>query len=838
MVRWPKYETPDTPPKRERLTVTQLAGYDDILTDALVDHVYFWTTIRKNRSKYNLTRGISEEDVTAILFRDVVLGRDVPKAELALLELSGLKKYVSLLRTDRERDDFRRHMRKYINIWLPDCPFEVSTTNRYTIVTHEAAITARRPIKKGETIKYLCGNKVQMTPEEESDLDITRRDFSVVMTSRKKTPSLFLGPARFANHDCKANAKLVPRGSEGMLVVSEREINVGDEITVNYGEHYFGEDNCECLCATCEAAGVGGWPGEGKREASSGSSTPEEDSETETPKSPPSAGAKRRESPTESSLTSLTSLDSHVDENVQGDPPRKKRRISVERDAAPVDIGLSEDTLLSPTAKIVKGGSPLRNVLNVEDIVVGSDSNPQPHLSLKEAGQHGKTTSEDDALLSRIRAALPGCGTSKKSAYRQSEPEVPIPNVQADALSTGEDMPYRFSSPFSFLTGRTSSNASSKRHKQFFHRSKTNHSQVKSRKPSLGTSSLSSAGRNSTFDNLFPKPPSSATTPSTNLAYAIDWNTAGKPTFWPFSSGSSSALSSPLSSLTSIAEIDDTTLTVTPKRRRKGRGRWGGGPRNNTIAQSHLSAKITKPKPTAPRTPRKICAVQPTIELEIPSHRTPGDYIRTRLLLGESHSRWVDCRTCEACWVQANGYQTRKECPRCERHSKLYGYQWPKTEKAGKYDDEERVMDHRTVHRFIPPEEEKFEIKKGRGVGRMMGEVLGLGESGGSESTGDEVGSSANERTESRSGTGRTNLTPELARNPLFSNAINKFKDLQILCLEAHPKKSVLEWSPQLPALDKRFFTALAQKASSITSLPEKVQVPLNTRRDGQNSRE
>ena len=26
-------------PKKERLTLSQLAGYDDILTDALVDHV-------------------------------------------------------------------------------------------------------------------------------------------------------------------------------------------------------------------------------------------------------------------------------------------------------------------------------------------------------------------------------------------------------------------------------------------------------------------------------------------------------------------------------------------------------------------------------------------------------------------------------------------------------------------------------------------------------------------------------------------------------------------------------------------------------------------------------
>lgn len=36
---------PDTPPKKERLTLTQLAGYDDILTDALVDHVRLYSFI-------------------------------------------------------------------------------------------------------------------------------------------------------------------------------------------------------------------------------------------------------------------------------------------------------------------------------------------------------------------------------------------------------------------------------------------------------------------------------------------------------------------------------------------------------------------------------------------------------------------------------------------------------------------------------------------------------------------------------------------------------------------------------------------------------------------------
>jgi len=57
--------------------------------------------------------------------------------------------------------------------------------------------------------------------------------------------------------------------------------------------------------------------------------------------------------------------------------------------------------------------------------------------------------------------------------------------------------------------------------------------------------------------------------------------------------------------------------------------------------------------------------------------------------------------------VQKDAYFTRSSCPRCERHSKLYGYMWPKTDREGKNDTEERVLDHRTVHRFIEPSEEK-----------------------------------------------------------------------------------------------------------------------------------
>jgi histone-lysine N-methyltransferase SUV420H len=97
-----------------------------------------------------------------------------------------------------------------------------------------------------------------------------------------------------------------------------------------------------------------------------------------------------------------------------------------------------------------------------------------------------------------------------------------------------------------------------------------------------------------------------------------------------------------------------------------------------------------------------------------PAVRKPGDYVLTPLLLAQPASAWISCKICDGYFVQLDAYLTRSSCPRCERHSKLYGYQWPKTDKAGQNDHEERILDHRTIHRFIRPDEERAIRRRGK----------------------------------------------------------------------------------------------------------------------------
>lgn len=654
----------------------------------------------------------------------MVVGKDSSKAEGRLLQLPGVKKYFNNISTDRERDDFKRHMRKYINMWLPDCPFEVSTTNRYTITTHEAATTARRSIKAGETIKHLSGNLVAMTPDEEKDMDLTRRDFSVVLSSRKKTPSLFLGPARFSNHDCNANARLVTRGSEGMIIVAARNISVGDEITVNYGTDYFGEDNCECLCFSCEQAARGGWACRDESEDESEQDTPSgaTDLAATTPRS--RRGKRGHQSEQEA-----------VVEETHSTNPIKKRKLASD-----------QNFLASGSGKSKTQGSIMKTGRYCSNVIHNGLQVKEEHLSTKLISNSSKLmTSKAEGMRRKIQSA-----NGNTHAITQTATRTPLSNKagksQGEVSAVKNETvipqpPSREAQMLLSLFSKARANNVGRVQKFGFFQARLVPTPLKMMSHGSHTSSSSSPTR-SIFDSQSRQDSSPDTTPS--ASESVDSSQESPSDSNPTSSLSPSPSASPLTSLSSELSsvppnIDVGEQISTIKKRGRPRKANPGDSRvpkkdsvharvrstpgeNTLLKQTLLTRSQSNSTPRKPAVLRSIESAmssssedEEASDDELPTNRMPGDYTRTRLLLAVTTSRWVECRTCDTCWVQDNAYHTRKECPRCERHSKLYGYQWPKTENA-KGEFEERVMDHRTVHRFIPREEEIQEKKRGRGV--------------------------------------------------------------------------------------------------------------------------
>jgi histone-lysine N-methyltransferase SUV420H len=597
--------------------------------------VYFWTTIRKNRARYSPSRGMHDEDIANILRQVVIVEKDPTKAAARILNLSGMRKFFEKLGSADEKDNFQRHLRKYVDIYMPNCPFEVNTTNRYTIETHEASITARKDIKKGEAIKYLTGIQVAITKQEEKDLDVTRRDFSIVMSSRKKTPSLFLGPARFANHDCDANAKLSTTGLHGMQIVATKDIEVGEEITVTYGVDYFGEDNCECLCATCEKLQRNGWA----QTVEHGEKQHEEDKSTPTPQpeeiEPYSLRRKRKlAAPLEESSSKATS-----EETVER---RSKRR----------RVDTLELTKFETKAPKVR-----RSTREVKIKLEGSDSSLSKKISI---------TAKANIATSTITTRK--LGRSRLRALRDSADE-------SDGRSTSPVSSVPSSQPCSVSTAATSVDDETITLKS-----------APSKQTLVTTSSKRLQG---SFTTSVPE------TILTRKHLVI-------------------SLGEMEEDLTDVADFQCDDKAMEAVRRTK-RGRSRRKPRNER-------KPIVREPTTSVETPAEQALLHPSedvteavksTEVAVTLKRQPGDYTLTPLLLTQKYSRWNTCHTCSADFVQADAYLTRSECPRCERHSKLYGYAWPKTEKEGKWDTEERVMDHRTIHRFIKPEEER-ELRKGR----------------------------------------------------------------------------------------------------------------------------
>ena len=252
------------PPKRSISGAYKVfSEFDDIATKLLIDCAPrdviaysrpAWnppSLVRKMGLSFHGLQETSLQGVRRVISPLLSGECDFKRCLSALLGIPFLRSYTDTL-PDQLKNDLVRHIRRYLKLLLPDCPFDVSATARYTGAMHDTCLRARKHIAKGSTIKYLNGTLVCITPDEEDALALDGLDFSIAASDLTGLSTL-LGPARFLNHDCQSNACLVTVvRSREVQVIAKANILPGEEITVDYGNDYFGPGNEECLCQTCE----------------------------------------------------------------------------------------------------------------------------------------------------------------------------------------------------------------------------------------------------------------------------------------------------------------------------------------------------------------------------------------------------------------------------------------------------------------------------------------------------------------------------------------------------------------------------------------------------------
>lgn len=252
-------------PSRTILTQRMLARNDDIALEVLIDSLCFKCpspahranveqpdvkTI-KSRMRYLPLRGFRAADASRIIREILLATGNIARTEQELFGLPGLQRLRDSTLSLTEKQLLRSHLRTYFHMFRPQCPFEIMFVNRYDYTRFEGAVFARRPIKAGEFVQFLIGTTARLSEKEETSLRQTGKDFSVVRSGNSKSLSVLLGPARFVNHDCNPNCRLITVRSDRIAVDALRDIDEGEEITVFYSNDYFGEGNRDCLRTTC-----------------------------------------------------------------------------------------------------------------------------------------------------------------------------------------------------------------------------------------------------------------------------------------------------------------------------------------------------------------------------------------------------------------------------------------------------------------------------------------------------------------------------------------------------------------------------------------------------------
>ncbi|XP_008207898.1 histone-lysine N-methyltransferase KMT5C-like [Nasonia vitripennis] len=137
----------------------------------------------------------------------------------------------------------RSHMVWYLKVLDSSNGFLVTKTSQYKGQENQVKIVASKAVSKNTKVDVLYGNYVKISPQEETLLKKLNSDFSIMYSLMYKCSTILLGTIAFINHDCNENSAYYSLKANKVKIITTKNIEIGDEVTVRYSNDFFGPNN-------------------------------------------------------------------------------------------------------------------------------------------------------------------------------------------------------------------------------------------------------------------------------------------------------------------------------------------------------------------------------------------------------------------------------------------------------------------------------------------------------------------------------------------------------------------------------------------------------------------